>query len=109
MGSSTDARVQSLRASRAIVNRSTVIALSLQALVALPLALAPLSARATELQYRAQNLNLEEGRSLVGKARYEQALEELTLAENLPGNTNRHVAEIGALKATALLGMGATP
>ncbi|MBS2021642.1 MAG: hypothetical protein JST92_04485 [Deltaproteobacteria bacterium] len=81
-----------------------------RALIGLALAvLAALPARAAELQYRAENKNLEEARSLVGKARYEQALEELQLAETLPGNTNRHIADIGALKATALLGLGVNP
>lgn len=66
-------------------------------------------ARAAELVYRSTNQNLENGKSLAGKARFEQALEELQLAETLPGNTNRHLAEIGALKATSLLGLGVTP
>jgi hypothetical protein len=81
-------------------------------LALLPLALALCAAapaRAVELVYRSTNQNLENGRSLAGKARFEQALEELQLAETLPGNTNRHLAEIGALKATSLLGLGTTP
>ena len=80
------------------------------ALLPLVLALcAALPARAAELVYRSTNQNLENGKSLAGKARFEQALEELQLAETLPGNTNRHLAEIGALKATSLLGLPVTP
>ncbi len=72
------------------------------------LALAALPTRAAEMQYRGTNQNLEEARSLVGKARFEEALPELLTAEQLPGNTNRHLADIYALRATALLGLGAT-
>lgn len=81
------------------------------ALLALVLALcgAARPAPANELQYRAINQNLEEARSLVGKARFEQALEELSLAEGLPGNTNRHTADIAMLRATALLGLPPSP
>jgi hypothetical protein len=73
------------------------------------LGLAAPPARAAEMQYRGKNLNLEEARSLVGKARYEEALPELATAEELPGNTMRHLADIYALRASALLGLGQTP
>ena len=72
-------------------------------------ALVSAPARAAEMQYRGTNQNLEEARSLVGKARYEEALEELLTAEQLPGNTNRHLADIDALRASALLGLAPTP
>ena len=64
-----------------------------------------LPAVAAEIRYRGKNLNLEEARSLVGKARYEEALEELQTAEQLPGNTNRHLADLFLLRASALLGL----
>ncbi|HTR97507.1 MAG TPA: MATE family efflux transporter [Candidatus Acidoferrales bacterium] len=67
-----------------------------------------LPAAALEMQFRGTNQNLEEARSLVGKARYEEALDELATAEQLPGNTNRHLADIYALRASALLGLAGT-
>src|SRR2546430_12985095 len=59
---------------------------------------------AAEIQYRDKNLNLEEARKLVQKQQWTAALEELQTAESLPGNTNRHRADIAALRASALLG-----
>ena len=72
---------------------------------ALALVLGALAADAGELRFRGQNQNLEEARALVGKARFEEALEELKTAEALPGNTNRHLADLYMLRAGALLGL----
>jgi len=64
---------------------------------------------AAEIQYRATNLNLEEAKKRLVKGTPEEALEELKIAEGLPGNTNRHRAEIFALRASALLAQPASP
>ena len=86
---------------------------SLHRLAGLPAALAlllgALAADAGELRFRGQNQNLEEARALVGKARFEEALEELKTAEALPGNTNRHLADLYMLRAGALLGLAPSP
>ena len=52
----------------------------------------------------ADNQNLAEARRRVQKQQWAQALDELQAAEQLPGNTTRHRAEIAALRASALLG-----
>ncbi len=57
----------------------------------------------------AENRNLDEARKRVEKQQWAEALEELQAAEQLPGNTNRHRAEIAALRASALLGQPASP
>ena len=52
----------------------------------------------------AENRNLEEARKRVERQQWAEALEELQAAEQLPGNTNRHLAGIAAVRASALLG-----
>ena len=74
-------------------------------LAALAVCTAPATGLAAEIRFRGTNQNLEEARALVGKARYEEALEELKTAETLPGNTNRHAADLAMLRASALLGL----
>jgi len=84
----------------------------LRALIASTLLLSALAAApspAADMQFRGANQNLEEARALVAKGRFEEALQELVTAEQLPGNTNRHLADIYALRASALLGLGPTP
>lgn len=61
------------------------------------------------IEYRATNQNLEEARKLVAKGRYEDALDELRTAEQLPGNTNRQRADLYALRATSLLALPPLP
>ena len=78
-------------------------------LAALAVWAAPATGLAAEIRFRGTNQNLEEARALVGKARFEEALEELKTAEALPGNTNRHVADIMMLRAGALLGLPPNP
>ena len=82
-------------------------ALALPSLLASAL-VAP-AAHAGELRFRGLNQNLEEARALVGKARFEEALEELKTAEALPGNTNRHLADLYMLRASALTGLSPNP
>jgi hypothetical protein len=71
---------------------------------------APGAARAASaVVERGDNKNLDEARKLVAKGSFEPALEELKLAEGLPGASARQLAEIAALRASALLGLPATP
>lgn len=72
---------------------------------ALATLLASGAALAGEVGFRSRNLNLDEARRLVAERKHEEALAELALAEALPGNTNRHLAEVAALRATALQGL----
>ena len=88
--------------------RSTT-ALPAALLAALAVWAAPAAGLAAEIRFRGTNQNLEEARALVGKARYEEALEELKTAEALPGNTNRHSADLAMLRASALLGLPPNP
>lgn len=53
--------------------------------------------------FQARNQNLEYAKQLVARGRYEDALEELDVAEKLPGNSLRLIAEMQATRAQALL------
>jgi hypothetical protein len=64
---------------------------------------------ATEIAFRGANQNLEEAKKLVAKNSWEAALEELRTAEGLPGNSNDQLAQIAALRATALLAQPPAP
>ena len=55
------------------------------------------------------NRNLDEARKRVANRQWDAALEELSAAAQLPGNTDRHRADIAALEASALLGSGPSP
>ena len=78
-------------------------------LSAIALLLAALPARgASQVTYRAINPQLEEARKLVAKGEFEPALEKLRVAQGLPGNTSRQLAEAAALEATALLALPPT-
>jgi hypothetical protein len=69
-------------------------------------ALLPLAALGeSRVTYRAINPSLEQGKLLLAQGAPDKALAELRAAEGLPGNTNRQLAEIGALEATALLAL----
>jgi hypothetical protein len=54
----------------------------------------------------AENRNLGEAQKRVAAGEFPQAIEELQVAEQLPGNSLRQRAEILALRASALLGQG---
>src|SRR5262245_888664 len=70
---------------------------------------APGAARAASaVGSRGDNKNLDEAKKLLAKGSFEPALEELKLAEGLPGNSPRHLAEICALRASALLALPPT-
>jgi hypothetical protein len=80
------------------------------AAASLAAALAPPPAHAaSQISYRAINLNLEEARKLTAQGKLEPALSELQIAEGLAGNTDRQLAEIAALRASALLGLPPSP
>lgn len=63
-----------------------------------------LTAMTVSAALAAENRNLVEARKRVEKQQWAEALEELQAAEQLPGNSSRHLAEIAALRASALLG-----
>ena len=64
---------------------------------------------ASAIVQRAENKNLEEAKKLLAKGSFEPALEELKTAEGLPGNSPRQLAEIAALRASALLSLPPSP
>lgn len=57
----------------------------------------------------AGNRNLEEARKRFASQQWSEALEELQTAEQLPGNSVRELADIAALRASALLSLPPSP